>query len=353
MAFPTGWTKRHKITIDNTKVVGTGDLSNFPVLLTESNFLTDAFDNTDNGGGDLRFSSDVDGTTQLACEVVKWDNGVTDKAEVWVKVPTLDGDADTVIYVWYGNTGQTQPAVSTTYGRNSVWSNGYQGVYHLEGNYNDSTGQNDLAPGNAPGTLAASKIGAGYNFEFDTSDYVTNASPTNMVRNNSTIQAWYRPESTSEHHFMGLNAGNVANGYGLVNNSGTGRFSFYNRSGDECFGTTMSTGTWYFMVGVMDSDGDVAILYQDLTAYSVSQTTDITGAEAFSLGREGAWAEGSRYADGDIDEARYSNVVRTANWLNTEYNNQYDPSTFSQGSDATSIGGEVIIGPFPTFFRPV
>jgi len=43
MAFPTGWDSKHKLTIDNTKVSDAANLTNFPVLLTEDNFLADAF----------------------------------------------------------------------------------------------------------------------------------------------------------------------------------------------------------------------------------------------------------------------------------------------------------------------
>ena len=39
MAFPTGWTLQHKIASDPDKVSGTANLTNFPSLLTEANFL--------------------------------------------------------------------------------------------------------------------------------------------------------------------------------------------------------------------------------------------------------------------------------------------------------------------------
>jgi hypothetical protein len=46
MAFPTGWLAKHKIIIDHTKVSGGANLTNFPVLLAEGNFLAEAFSNS-------------------------------------------------------------------------------------------------------------------------------------------------------------------------------------------------------------------------------------------------------------------------------------------------------------------
>ena len=43
MAFPTGWNSKHKLTIDNTKVSGSSNLTNFPVYLSGDNFLSDVF----------------------------------------------------------------------------------------------------------------------------------------------------------------------------------------------------------------------------------------------------------------------------------------------------------------------
>ena len=54
------------------------------------------------GGADLRFTTDEAGTEQIPHEVVEW-NIEQSTAQVWVKVPEVDADADTVFYVWYDN----------------------------------------------------------------------------------------------------------------------------------------------------------------------------------------------------------------------------------------------------------
>ncbi len=48
---------------------------------------------------------------------------------------------------------------------------------------------------------------------------------------------------------------------------------------------------------------------------------------------------GSRFFNGLIDEARIASVARSADWLNTEYNNQSAPGTFETlGSEQVPAG---------------
>ena len=80
MAFPTDWAHKLSITIDSDFI--SSALTNwtlvfdqsFSSLLTAVNGPLDA-DGTSpsiNGGGDVRFSSDEAGTTQLACDIRNW-----------------------------------------------------------------------------------------------------------------------------------------------------------------------------------------------------------------------------------------------------------------------------------------
>ncbi len=74
MAFPDGWGRKQKITIQSTQVVGSGSHSDLPVLVTLDHLDTEVVDagsnSALNGGGDIRFSTDSAGSTQLACEIV-------------------------------------------------------------------------------------------------------------------------------------------------------------------------------------------------------------------------------------------------------------------------------------------
>jgi len=44
--------------------------------------------------------------------------------------------------------------------------------------------------------------------------------------------------------------------------------------------------------------------------------------------RIGSGRSGAQYANGIIDEVRISNIVRSAGWIDAEFNNQNTPATF-------------------------
>lgn len=126
-SFPSGWGRRQKITINSAEVAGTGSHTDFTAKITLGHLaesVIDAGSNSAlNGGGDIRFSSDSAGATQLACEIVNFVTNATyasRKCEIWVKIPSLSTSVDTDIYIWYNKTGETQPAVTGTYMANVI-----------------------------------------------------------------------------------------------------------------------------------------------------------------------------------------------------------------------------------------
>ena len=67
-------------------------------------------------------------------------------------------------------------------------------------------------------------------------------------------------------------------------------------------GLNVNIGNWYHVV--------------------INDTSGVYASD-FNIGRVS-----STYFDGTVDEVRLSNVVRSADWIATEYNNQYDPVSF-------------------------
>ena len=137
MAFPTGWGRRCALVIQSSKVTDTE--TNFPVLVTEDTLPSEIFDADGsypalNGGGDIRFSSDEAGNTQLACEIEQFvtdNNPANGKAAVWVKVPSMSSSSNTTIYIWYNKAGESQPAEGDAYGKHAVWDSNYKMVQHM------------------------------------------------------------------------------------------------------------------------------------------------------------------------------------------------------------------------------
>ena len=149
--FPTEFTRLGSLTTPSV----TGSASDLPTLVKYEDFTSTMLASLDAGGGDLRFSSDVDGLYPLACEVVTFTKATGDV--VWVKVPAVS--TGVLIYVWGDNTGATQPAVGAAFGRNAVWSD-FEVNYHFNsaGILIDATGNHDLTQFGSP-TSATGQVG--------------------------------------------------------------------------------------------------------------------------------------------------------------------------------------------------
>ncbi len=88
------WNFRKNITIHASQVTGTQ--TNFPVLINitgDTDLATDA----QNNGDDIVFTN-VSGNEKLDHEI-EYFNGTTGDLIAWVRIPTLSGSTDTVIYV--------------------------------------------------------------------------------------------------------------------------------------------------------------------------------------------------------------------------------------------------------------
>ena len=84
--------------------------------------------------------------------------------------------------------------------------------------------------------------------------------------------------------------------------------------------------TWHYVVHTNPSASTSESVYQDgSTAYTQVNATN-TGASVNA--GIGAWTGGGNYHKGYVDEVRISNVVRSADWVTTEWNSQNAPGTF-------------------------
>ena len=349
MSFPTGWTKKCSLTIDNTKVSGTGDLSNFPVLLTEANFPSTIFDNTQSAGQDLRFTSDEAGTTELAFEIVNWDT-TNDKAEVWVKVTTVDGDADTVFYVWYGNADATTYAVTGTYGRNAVWSD-YKAVWHLQGAYDGTAGEVINSVGSLHGTATdattqvGAKIGNGQTFTKANGNYIeipdSAASALRLTGTKYTIQIWGNLDydGTGANRMINMDDGTDSSGGYAIFPLNTTQFMWSHNTGSDhnwTFTHGLTNGTWYKLDFVYDQSNRK--YYRDGGYVTQkSTTTDLASDnnDNFNIGRVPVYGQ---YYNGDMDEIRVIADALSADWLATEFANQNAPATFVTEGEEEDVG---------------
>jgi len=356
MAFPTGWGRKCSVTIDNTKVSGSANHSDFPVLLTEDNLPSEMFDadgsypaNSD--GGDIRFTSDEAGTTELAREVVEFtrDNDPANgTAQIWVKVPTLDYNDDTVIYVFYNNSGASEPAADSTYGSEAVWS-GYDGVWHLEedpsgsspqmidssANDNDGTSSGSMSSGDS----ISAKISNG--LDFDGSNDLITTSDTAIGNGYTSLfmSVWVKSSDTSG-YLVAKNNGSIDNLQVYISGGNViAKIRNTSTSYNLTVGTTASImdGNWK-KIDVLWSGSTFSVFLNGsfVTSASVSGTmTTYTEPLEFA----GRGSDNDQYMAGVLDEIRIAEKSVSSDWIATEYANQNAPDTFSEAGTPEDVDG--------------
>lgn len=317
------WGYQGQINIKSSQIDGA--LTNFPVLL-DSAILSllpyDIWSFALNGGGDLRFSSDIQGANRLACEIVTF-NTATNTAEIYVNVPSVSSVIDTPIYIFYGKAGVSQPAVSAAYGRNATWNSDFLFVGHMDSGQ-DSTGKTTYMGGSA--SIVAGKVGQASDFDGSSNyyDYNNLSGPAGTA---ATWEFWT--------NFDGLAIGTRQS----IMSTDTDPNSFHINqplSGSNCDiylnpPNTLISSSWNYTastwqhtsIGVDTVAGDLVFRLN----YSTVSSPGVSTGFNLELNQSpviGAWYDGGfqRYLNGRIDELRLSKVFRALEWRKASYINQ-------------------------------
>lgn len=326
------WHYRKEIKINHAKVAG--DLSDFPVLIsiTDSNVSLKA----QSDGDDIIFTDSVS-KQKLSHEIESYDNA-TGKLIAWVKVPNLSSSVDTVLYMYYGNA-----TVSSGQDTENVWDSNFKLVQHLEESgadiRTDSTANNnDGTPFNFEGDEGVDngKInGANYVDDAgDFGDYIDFGSDESLSgANGFTSSFWIKRDVDSSyewphafghgsgHSYYEFRSGSYGSGlyfeYGKPPYDGSS-FSSISLGGSE----NLSLSEWHFFV--VTYDGNTLTTYRD--GVYIDQKSDIVINPNFTSVQFGG--SSNQTLASNVDEIRFSNSPRSASWIQTEYNNQNDPTAF-------------------------
>ena len=134
----SGWAKRTRLTIDHNDIAA--PLTDFPVsvyLSTASgrnnDDVTFIFDELQSDANRFKIAATDDNCNELYVEIEKWDQA-SEQAWLWVRVPSISDTTDTVLHLYYDSTHADNTAYvgdpASTPGQ-TVWSNGFAGVWHL------------------------------------------------------------------------------------------------------------------------------------------------------------------------------------------------------------------------------
>lgn len=340
--YNENWLYRIPVTIRSSEI--DDDLTNFPVFVDLTDLPSSFFANLNSDGGDIRVTLN-DGVTEVSREVVSASTTAETGELYFLASTTLSSTTDEMFYIYYGNTSASDYAVTDTYGAENVWSNGYVLVAHM----NDLTTASILnsANGSLNGTKESTNnptettTGKIYEAQDSSADHISFGNLGGGATA-ITIDAWFNsdnlnpgsgdPDTYGQTIFSAHSSGN----YTWVTVGGTGgggspseaRFCAFDSSPtcDVSSGAGLQDNTWHY-VSAAAIDGGAA-------------TIRVDGAQVanFTSDGGGTWNSGSTISDlrpnrniefdGELDEIRVSNVVRSNQWRDASYRNQATTTDF-------------------------
>jgi len=328
----TRWRYRKNITIDASKV--SADLNNFPLLITL--FDTDLQNDAQASGNDIMFT---DATGAILYHEIETYNRVYNSTHAhlaaWVKT-NLSGTQDTILSMYYGN-----PTIVKQENQEEVWDSYYRGIWHLSENPSDSAPQmKDSTSNNNDGTAQGgmdtenqidARIDGGLKFEPNNNINCGIDSSLDLVQEFS-VEFWVniRNETgaSSWPPIISRGNGQLDKGWMLFQNEQSSKIDFVYRDTSEVSNWILDTGTalqletWYHIVVTYSVSQGVAKLFIDGSQFDTDNTVSEIQSSPLGL----FIAEGD--FNGSLDEIRISDIARSSDWISTEYNNQYDPSSF-------------------------
>jgi hypothetical protein len=329
---------KKQITIHSSQVSGSGAHSQYPLLINIASDGDLSGHVTNPNGYDIIFKDS--GDTQLAHEIENF-NSASGNLVVWVGIPSLSTSSDTVITMYYGESSVTSPTENSA----GVWDSHYKGVWHLNENPagaapqmmdstsfgNHGTAQDDSWNPWTSSDRVAGKIGSGTYFHdtggSDKHINVGNDSSVNFTTG-MTLEAWVKHDSVQEVNRPTIYKGNAYKMDSMRSYNITPDVYVYIQDNGweaEHPPQALTTG-WHHLVGTYDAGDRTLRIYIDgvekdddvlsgLTNYNIRPTSDV-----LKLAKKDF--------EGIMDEPRVSDIARSPDWIQTQYNNHDSPNTF-------------------------
>ena len=343
--YSTAWGYRKQIIIASSQVSGSSNLTNFPVLISlpsDSNLASSAESN----GNDILFTA-ADGLTKLNHEIETYTSS-NGQLNAWVNVPSVSPTANTVIYMYYGNSSapnQQSPA--------HAWDSNFIGVWHLPNgstlSANDSTANANNGSISGAGAVSG-EIGGGASFNGSSSNISVGNASSVRITGPITMSAWVNvaafPQANNWSYIIGKGYDGTNEGY-FLRLTQNGSVIQLNAGSDSAGNNQVlwpisgwNTNTWHHVVGTYDGTNWNVYLDGALKASATQAIGAIPSSLGVYLGGANINGTLTRFWNGDLDEVHLSNIARSPDWIKTEYNNQSSPSSFSSlGTQQTPGGG--------------
>jgi hypothetical protein len=332
----------------------------FEAVITKANLPTSALDAGSltclNGGGDWRFSTDINGATQLPVDIVTCvTNASAASTEfiAWVRFPTYASGTRSV-YAFWNKAGESQPAASAAFGSEDVWQDN-ESVWHLD-DLTDSAGNATSLTAVGSPTTVDGVVGDGKRFASD-SDYLY-TSTVGVVENDSfNISFWYKRQvgdALPDGAAIGIaDNSDFFDNYGIIFDVGSGDnliVKLFSRntstSPSEVFRIpNFLEGDSGFVSVNQSSSGSSASAIHQGTVYTGSASARLFGAipDRLSFNR---MMDSSPESGGlmVLDEIRLTSPgnTKSSDRIELEYDNQSNPSSFWTAGAVFVPGGSSI-----------
>jgi len=259
---------------------------------------------------------------------------------------------DTVLYLYYGNGScDSQELVE------AVWDDDFVGVWHKGDNTSvsicDSTIHHNDGSKKAVGEPVEGDGQVGKAQVYD-DDYVSlgqdQIGPLLDGRSGITVSAWVNGSDLSGWNTIFYEV--VHGDYVCLMfrvQDGRVRIEARSQTGDVIqvldSVATLDVDTWYYVMAVVDYAGEYLRLFIDgdldnETGVSWGSSTYVHGVPTIETWM-GDHPTSGRDFTGVIDEVRISSIARSADWIETEYINQYMPDSFFAVGVEESVSGDV------------
>jgi hypothetical protein len=301
----------------------------FPLLVRLDKGTFD-FSKAKVNGEDIRFSG---GNNALVYQVEEW-NAEKGTASIWVKIPEIQGNARQEIKMFWGNS----EAKSESNGK-AVFneSNGYLSVWHMNGPLKDEVGtleSKDIGTTSSLGIIGNSRHfseGNGINCGENITSFPTGSSP-------HTSEAWFRAEKPNAIILAWGNEEPQGKVIMQFVSPAHLKIDSYFSDADVVSVGNLSPAKWVYAVHTYQK-GDSRIYVNGILdgtsiIFEEQQAKKKTGrGSALSIKNPARMAIGGWYNNynfmGDIDEVRISKVVRSADWIKLQYENQKSMQTLA------------------------
>lgn len=334
------FTNSYPVTIQHAKVANT-DQTDYPIDidLTQAGLKTVANGgHVQNANGyDIYFYSDAACATRIPAERELY-TATTGRYTGWVKKTVLTA-TDVTIYACYGDSSiSTDPNLDATFGATSVWDANFKSVWHLPNGTSlsgtDSTsGAHTMTATGATataGTVDGAAAFSGSSQYMQSGAYSLGGADVNKV----TFSAWITyTERTNRRTLFNTTNTNTSGQWGIEFGNGSGGggtlLTVIIPGIFLATGGTVTDSNPHFITYVRNGSGATNQFYIDGVAQTMTANltnTFVDGTEVKNLGVRTSTA--TQNWQGSIDEARVSNIARTADWITTEYNNEFSTSTF-------------------------